>query len=81
MKTLKDLINETIKQSFVKEYQSGVKDSKALGVMIARYFEWDGIRILDSFQSALTDANFHSVSEKIDAIREEEDLVSEEVTS
>lgn len=81
MNNLKDLINSTIKTHYVPEYQAGITDAEALGVMIAKYFEWDGIRILDAFQAALEDANFHSVSEKVTSIREEEDLLNQEAAA
>jgi beta-glucosidase/6-phospho-beta-glucosidase/beta-galactosidase len=71
---LHDLIQDTIRSHYVAEYRDQVQDAEALGVMIAQYFEWDGIRILDAFQAALTDANFHGVSQAIDEIREREDL-------
>ena len=71
---LQDLIQDTIRSHYERDYQAGVSDAEALGVMISQYFEWDGIRILDAFQAALTDANFHSVSAAIDDIRKKEHL-------
>ena len=71
---LKALIDRHIKDYYEKEYQGGISDMDALGVMISVYFEWDGVRILDAMQAALQDANFHSINEKIDAIREAEKL-------
>ena len=72
---LKALIKATIKSRYVEEYQAGITDSEALGALISSYFKWDGIQILDAFQSALEDANFHSINEQINAIREKEDLL------
>ena len=71
---LKALIDRHTKDYYEKEYQGGISDMDALGVMISVYFEWDGVKILDAMQAALKDANFHSINEKIDAIREVEKL-------
>jgi len=72
---LKALIKATIKARYEPDYQAGISDSEALGALISSYFKWDGIQILDAFQSALEDANFHSINEQINAIREKEDLL------
>lgn len=74
MSTIKTLIENTIKEKFMEEYQAGIKDSEALGVMLSSYFGWDGIQILDCFQAALEDANFHSLNEQITLLREKEGL-------
>jgi hypothetical protein len=75
MTELKPLINATIKERYVPEYQAGISDAEALGAMIASYFKWDGIQILNAMQYALEDANFHSINEQINTIREKEDLL------
>jgi len=75
MTDLKPLIDATIKARYVPEYQAGISDAEALGAMISTYFRWDGIQILNAFQFALEDANFHSINEQINTIREKEDLL------
>jgi hypothetical protein len=75
MTELKPLINATIKERFMEEYQAGISDAEALGAMISVYFKWDGIQILNAMQYALEDANFHSINEQINTIREKEDLL------
>ena len=72
---LKPLINAIIKERYVPEYQAGISDAEALGAMIASYFKWDGIQILNAMQYALEDANFHNINEQINTIREKEDLL------
>ena len=72
---LKGLIKATIKDRYVPEYQANISDAEALGAMIASYFRWDGIQILNAMQYALEDANFHSINEQINNIREKEDLL------
>jgi hypothetical protein len=75
MTDLKPLIDATIKARYVPEYQAGISDAEALGAMISTYFRWDGIQILNAFQFALEDANFHSINEQINTIRKKEDLL------
>jgi hypothetical protein len=74
MTNLEGLIQATIKKRYVREYQATVSDAEALGAMIAIYFKWDGIQILNALQYALEDANYHSINQQIDIIREKEDL-------
>jgi hypothetical protein len=75
MTNLEGLIKATIKERFMEEYQAGISDAEALGAMISSYFRWDGIQILNAMQYALEDANFHSINEQINTIREKEDLL------
>ena len=75
MTDLKTLIDATIKERFKPDYQAGITDAEALGAMISSYFRWDGIQILNALQYALEDANFHSINEQINTIREKEDLL------
>jgi hypothetical protein len=75
MTELKSLIDATIKERFEPDYQPGISDAEALGAIISTYFKWDGIQILNAMQYALEDANFHSINEQINTIREKEDLL------
>ena len=75
MTNLEGLIKATIKERYVPEYQAGISDAEALGALISSYFRWDGIQILNAMQYALEDANFHSINEQINTIREREDLL------
>lgn len=75
MTDLKPLIVATIKARYEPEYQAGISDAEALGAMISSYFRWDGIQILNALQYALEEANFHSINEQINTIREKEDLL------
>ena len=75
MTNLEGLIKATIKERFMEEYQAGITDAEALGAMISIYFKWDGVQIMNAFQYALEDANFHSINQQIDIIREKEDLL------
>lgn len=62
---------ERVKQeSFVAGYQAS--DEEALGIVLARFFGWDGLALLRTAQYALEDANFHTesgaVGEMADAV-------------
>ena len=43
---------------------------KALAPQLASSLEWNGRLIMDLFQLTLEDANFHSLNEELDALRE-----------
>lgn len=42
-----------------------VSDSQAIGILMAKYFEWDGLEILKATFEGLEDSNFHSENEVI----------------
>lgn len=75
MTDLKTIIQSTIKERFEPAYQAGISDAEALGAIISSHFKWDGIQILNAMQYALEDANYHSINEQINTIREKEDLL------
>lgn len=62
---IKLLILGQIKQSFVENYQNKATDCEGLGLLIARYFKWDGEKILETCAKALEDANFHGEADQI----------------
>ena len=64
-KDLKVLIDSQIKQSYMKEYQAEQKDADGLGQLISKYFEWDGLQILECMYIALEDSNFHTINETV----------------
>jgi hypothetical protein len=72
---LKPLIEAAIKERFEPDYQASISDAEALGAIISTYFKWDGIQILNAMQYALEDANFHSINEQINTMREKENLL------
>jgi len=74
---LKTLIARQIAKSFRLEYQAQAAEEQGLGLLIAHYFEWDGLAILKTFFYALEDANFHKESKTIQGMIN--DLEKEEV--
>lgn len=60
---LADMVASVKENSFIKGYTA--TDAEALGILIARFFQWDGLAILRAAQYALEDANFHGESAKV----------------
>lgn len=58
---LKKLIEEQKKQSFYNP--ENTSDEDALGVMISKYFNWNGDKIFKTSYSAFEDSNFHEFNE------------------
>lgn len=63
---LADMVAGIKAASFVDGYKA--TDVEAMGMLIARFFEWDGASILRAAQHALGDANFHGESAMVSAI-------------
>jgi hypothetical protein len=57
---LEVLIEKAREESYVPEYRDRVSDAEVFGLLVARFFHWDGNAILECAGSALEDANFHS---------------------
>lgn len=58
IKTALEPVLEKIKrESFVADYTA--TDAEAFGLLISKYFEWDGVEILEAASHALEDSNFH----------------------
>lgn len=64
-KILDEVISHKIKVGIVDEYQAETSKAEGLGLVMASYFEWDGLLILETCIHALTDANFHTEAEEI----------------
>ena len=56
-----------------------IEEKQALASKISNDTKWDGSDILDILQIALEDANFHSVNRKIELMRADESLISNEI--
>lgn len=56
-----------------------IQEKKAIAKEISTKTKWDGSDILDILQIALEDANFHSVNRKIELMRADESLISNEI--
>lgn len=54
------------RESFVNAGETA--DEDAMGLLVSKFFEWDGLAILKTAYSALEDANFHAENETIEEL-------------
>ena len=71
---LRPILDRVIKSVYLPEYRAKVTDAEALGVLIAKFFKWDGSNILAAVYSALEDANYHADNRIIERMQKGEDL-------
>jgi hypothetical protein len=71
-RTINEKIRAIIQENKSTAFMSGyaAQDQEALGLLIARYFDWDGVAILETLYNALEDANFHTENQVIEAMIE-----------
>lgn len=66
---VKDLIPYVIKlvkeTAYVDPNDPRVTDADALGIIVAKYLKWNGGDIMETMFSALEDANFHDLNNKL----------------
>ena len=62
-KVLKPLIEECKKTCFVEGYKA--TDEEILGIILSKYFKWDGVPLLKVLVDGLEDANFHTWNGKL----------------
>jgi hypothetical protein len=60
---IKEILEKIKQESFVSGYKA--TDEEAMGLLVSKYFEWDGLNILKVTYNALEDANFHTDNKKI----------------
>lgn len=63
---LKSVIERAKRERFTTGYKA--TDAEALGLLIASYFQWDGVAILQTASRALEDANFHTDAAVLDGL-------------
>jgi hypothetical protein len=63
---LAEMVASVKQTAFVKGHQA--TDPEALGLLIARFFQWDGLSVLRAAQYALEDANFNAESAQVSAM-------------
>ena len=77
---VKDLIPYVIKlvkeTAYVDPNDPRVTDADALGIIVAKYLKWDGGDIMETMFSALEDANFLDLNNKL--LKTYEDWENEE---
>jgi len=55
------------RENFNAPYQAG--DAEAFGLIASRFFDYDGIAIMEAAEYALEDANFHTESGQLADMR------------
>jgi hypothetical protein len=63
---LEEIVASIKKTAFVKGYKA--TDAEAMGLLVSRYFRWDGLAILRAAYYALEDSNYHAESAKVAAM-------------
>lgn len=66
---IKDLMPKVIKlvrqTAYVDPNDPRATNADVLGIIVAKYLKWDGADIMETMQSALEDANYHTLNKKL----------------
>ena len=62
---IEPLINRIRNESYVKGYEA--TDAECVGLIVSKYFHWNGYEIGKVATEALEDANFHDLANKLQA--------------
>jgi hypothetical protein len=60
---IRDRIERIKRASFNDDYQA--TDEEAMGILLSRFFDYDGIAILKAASFGLEDANFHTLNAEV----------------
>ncbi len=60
--TMVPILDKIKKESFEDWYEGS--DTEAFGLLLSKYFEWDGDYIVEATFNALEDANFHELHKR-----------------
>lgn len=55
-----------------------IEDKKQLANTISKYAKWDGSDILDILQIALEDANYHTLNQCLNSVRQQQKIETNE---
>ncbi len=64
------LIQDIKESCYVAGYNP--TDAEVMGLLVAKFFKWDGLAIAESAGYALEDANFHVLNERLQLLIDEE---------
>jgi hypothetical protein len=62
---LSPILREIRDTTFTEGYAPHASQAECVGLLISKFFQWDGLQILRAAMFALEDANHHSESAKI----------------
>jgi len=65
-KAVQTILDKIKSESFVAGYKA--TDAEAMGLLLSKYFDWNGVDILQTTYWALEDANFHTDNETIQVL-------------
>jgi hypothetical protein len=60
---LRPALDQLKKDAFNDDYHAS--DEEAMGILLARFFEWDGLALLYTAVAALEDANLHTAASAV----------------
>ncbi len=60
---MSDLIERTKIQSYVDNAEPS--EAEVVGLIVSKYFKWNGTEIMEAMLSSLEDANFHELRERL----------------
>lgn len=64
-KKIREVLDQIKNEHWLPEYRAGVTDADAFGILMAKWFHWDGVEILEATYSGLEDSNFHTENRNI----------------
>ncbi len=56
--TIQTILDAIKVESFINP--QNVSDAEAMGLLVSKFFSWDGVAVLEASEKALEDANFHA---------------------
>jgi len=75
--TMVPILNKIKKESFVEGYEA--TDTEAFGLLLSKYFKYDGYDIFKANLYGLEDANFHSLHARLEVAFDEWDIKEDEI--
>ena len=65
---IKGMLQEIKEKSFKPEFVPYISDEQVMGILVSRYFEFEGTSVMDALAFGLTDCNFHKESSEVRGI-------------
>ena len=75
--TMVPILNKIKKESFEDGYEAS--DTEAFGLLLSKYFKWDGYDIFKANLHALEDANFHALHARLEVAFDEWDIKEDKI--
>ena len=75
--TMVPILNKIKKESFVDGYEAS--DIEAFGLLMSKYFKWDGYKIFKANCYALEDANFHALQAGLEVAFDDWDIEEDQI--